>query len=269
MRRGPGSAYRKWKSIEFLLTRDRAAVSGFLRRRFPATGRAARLAMLRAFVTTTNAVRGYHTLGEILRIVDAVLERSPSGGGPGPVVVEAGCGKGASTAKISLAVRAARGSLAVFDSFRGIPANEERHVSLDGRSLRFREGAFRATLPSVTRVVERYGAPEVCTFHKGWFADTLREAPDAIDVAWIDVDLESSTRDCLKELVPRLRPGGVLFSHDGHIRAVVDLLRDGRFWRDEVGVEPPSMRGVGREKLVEVAGPTSSAVVRPRRRRGA
>ena len=69
----------------------------------------------------------------------------------------------------------------------------------------------------------------------------------------LDVDLLSSTRTCLIHLVPRLRPGGALFTQDGHLEAVVALLRDARFWLDEVGVEPPRIRGLGRRKLLEIA----------------
>ena len=53
--------------------------------------------------------------------------------------------------------------------------------------------------------------------------------------------------------MPRLRPGGALFTQDGHLEAVIALLRDARFWRDEVGVEPPRIRGLGRRKLLEIS----------------
>jgi O-methyltransferase len=236
--------------VQFLLTRDRAAVWAFLRSRRPVglTCRE-RLAMLRSFVRCTNAVRGYHTLTEMLIVVDRVLARA---GTPGPTVVECGTGKGASTAKLSLAVRAASGRLIAFDSFRGIPANDERHVGRDGRSLVFRERAFAATLPSVRSVVERFGAPEVCRFEKGWFEETLPRLDGPVDVALLDVDLLSSTRTCLTALAPRMRPGGTILSHDGHIRAIADLLADDGFWADEVGVRPSRIDGLGDDKLVEL-----------------
>ena len=49
---------------------------------------------------------------------------------------------------------------------------------------------------------------------------------------------------------PRLRPGGVLFSLDGQLRATHEILGDTRFWRDEVGVEPPVVGGLEYEKLL-------------------
>jgi hypothetical protein len=257
LRRGPGTLYRRLKSLEYLATRDRSAVLRFV----GAGGAGAalgRLDLVRRFVTITNHARGYHTLAEMLVVAEEILRRRR------PRVVEAGCGHGSSTAKLSLAVRAAGGELAVFDSFRGLPPNHEHHTHLDGRAIAFRAGAFRATLPSVERTVARFGAPAVCSFHKGWFADTLPrlERGPNLDVVLLDVDLVESTRVCLRELYPRLRSGGVLITLDGQLRATHELLADAHFWRDEVGLaRPPVMRGVGENKLVTVLGPGSVAPI--------
>lgn len=247
MRRGPGTLYRRWLSIRYLATRDRGDVVGFLRDRAVRMPLPARLGLLRRFTAVTNQVRGYHTLGEMLAVTRAILAREQ------PVVLEAGCGHGSSTAKLSLAVRAAGGSLLVCDSFRGLPDNREEHVHMDGRRIAFRAGAFRATLPQVRRTVERFGAPEVVRFHKGWFADTLPtiETP-RLDVVVLDVDLLESTRVCLRELVPRLAPGGVLFTLDGQLRATHDLVGSAAFWQGEVGVPPPRIEGLGAGKLLVI-----------------
>ena len=244
--RGTGTWYRRGQSLKFALTRDRGALVGFLRRARGVADLGRRLGLLLAFERTTNAVRGYHTLAEMLVVTEAILAR------PGAVVVEAGAGKGSSTAKLSLAVRAVGGRLHVFDSFRGLPDNDEVHQSFDGRVVRFRAGAFTGRLRAVERVVAEHGAIEVCTFHKGWFADTLPGFDAAVDVALLDVDLEASTRQCLRHLVPRLTATGVAFSQDGHLRAVAALVADPAFWRDEVGVAPPRVVGAGERKLIEI-----------------
>jgi hypothetical protein len=233
--------------VRLLLTRDRRAVLRFLRERgLGGTGVAGRARLVRDFVRVTNGVRGYHTLGEMLEVAAAILER------PAPTVVECGCAKGGSTAKLSLAARRAGGRLVAFDSFRGIPENEERHEHLDGRPVVFRAGAFRGTIGSVRRTVECLGAPDCCTLVKGLFEDTLPGFDEPVDVAFVDVDLLASVRTCLKALVPRLRPDGVAFSHDGHLRAVRELLGSERFWRDEVGVAPPRLEGLGQRRLVTI-----------------
>jgi O-methyltransferase len=250
LRRGTGSLYRRAQSVRFLLGRDRAAVLAFLRARYPLPlPLGQRLRLVARFLATTNHVRTYHTQAEMLRVADRILRLA---GRPGLTVVEAGSGKGGGTAKLSLVTRLAGGRLLVFDSFRGIPPNHERHRNLGGRPVEFRPGAFRGRLPSVRRTVARFGAPEVCEFRKGWFADTMPALDGPVDVALLDVDLLSSTRTCLTHLVPRLRPGGAVFTQDGHLDAVVALLGDARFWREDVGVEPPSIAGLGRQKLLEI-----------------
>jgi len=246
--RGPGTLYRRLKSLEYLATRDRGAVLRFLVQG-GAVQAPRRLDLIRRFIAITNRTRGYHTLGEMLHVAHEILRR------PRPTVLEAGCGHGSSTAKLSLATRAAGGRLLVFDSFRGLPANREQHTHLDGRAIEFRAGAFRATLPAVQRTVAQLGAPEVCRFHKGWFADTLpaQGSALALDVILLDVDLVESTRLCVRELYPRLRPGGVLITLDGQLRATHELLADESFWCDEVGARrKPLMRGLGQDKLVTV-----------------
>jgi O-methyltransferase len=248
--RGPGTWYRRAESLRFLATRDRAVVFDFLTsHELLHVPRRQRLRLVRDFVTITNEVRAYHSQAELLRVSTAILGLA---GRPGLTIVEAGCAKGASTAKLGLVARLADASLFAFDSFRGIPPNEERHTNLDGRSVRFRAGAFLGRLGSVQRTVDRWGVPERTTLVKGWFEDTLPGFEREIDVALLDVDLLSSTRTCLRAIVPRLRPGGVVFSQDGHLAAIVATLSDPAFWRDEVGVAPPEIRGLGYEKLLEL-----------------
>ncbi len=245
-RRGTGSWYRRGQSLRFALTRDRGAILGFLGRAGGARDLARRMGLLWRYEQITNAVRGYHSLAEMLAVTEAILAR------PGARVVEAGAGKGSSTAKLSLAVRAVGGRLEVFDSFRGLPANRELHRNLDGREIRFREGAFTGRLRAVERVVARHGAIEVCQFHKGWFADTLPGFDQPVDVALFDVDLLESTRLCLRHVVPKLVTSGVAFSQDGHLRAIAELIADRGFWREQVGIVPPRVVGAGTRKLIEI-----------------
>ena len=247
--------------MQFLLSRDRRAALDFLAAGYPVPlPLAHRLDLLRRFLRTTNQVRTYHTQAEMLTVADRILRLA---GRPGLTVVEAGSGKGGSTAKLSLVTRLAGGRLLVFDSFRGLPENDERHHNIYGRPVHFRAGAFRGRLPSVRRTVCRFGAPEVCEFRKGWFADTLAAFDAPIDVVLLDVDLIGSTRTCVTHLFPLLRPGGVLFSQDGHLRATVALLGDASFWRDEVGVDQPRIEGLGTRKLLEIGAPATGQLLRP------
>ena len=250
LRRGPGTVLRKLQTLRFLGSRDRGAVLAFLLAPYPVSiSLAERLRLLRGFVRITNALRGYHTLSEMLTVTDRILARADR---RDLVVVEVGSGSGSSTAKLSLVTALAGGRLEVFDTFQGIPDNDERHQLLDGRSLIFKRGAFRGRLGAVQRRVARFGVVDRCTFHKGRVEDTLPEMTGHVDVALLDVDLVASTRASLRELLPRLRSGGVILSQDGHLRATHELLADEAFFRDEVGCEMPRVRGLGEAKLLEI-----------------
>lgn len=250
LRRGRGTLYRRWESLRFLAGRDRRAVLAFLRdTRSGGLRLATRVRLVWQFLRITNHVRAYHTQAEMLAVATAILARR---GQAGLTIVECGAGKGAGTAKLSLVARLAGARLVVCDSFRGMPPNRERHQDLDGRTMVFRRGAFHGRLREVQRTVAAFGAPEVVEYRKGWFADTLPNLDQPVDVVLLDVDLLASTRTCLLHLAPRLRRGGVIFTQDGHLRAVADLLADPAFWRDEVGIAPPAIAGVGREKFLTI-----------------
>jgi len=54
-------------------------------------------------------------------------------------------------------------------------------------------------------------------------------------------------------------------SQDCHLPLVVELLRDTRFWREEVGTEPPEVEGLGKTKLTRMVKrrDTSPAATKP------
>ena len=70
--------------------------------------------------------------------------------------------------------------------------------------------------------------------------------------AYIDVDLASSTKTCIKYLYPLLVPGGVIVSQDGAFPLVIDLFKDKDLWEDELGVPVPKVEGLGTSKMLRV-----------------
>jgi O-methyltransferase len=206
---------------------------------------------------TSYALPCPHSEAQIFAFINAIL-KAPSNL-PG-CVVEAGCFKGTSTAKFSLAARAAGRQLIVFDSFEGMPVHDERHsTNMFGRPVSFPPGSYCGKLQEVERNLERFGAPEVCRLVKGWFEETMPGFAQPVVAAYIDVDLVSSTRTCLRQLYPLLVPGGVLFSQDGHLPLVVNLLRDEQFWTNDIGCPPPPIYGLGTHKLVRILKPLVDA----------
>lgn len=216
---------------------------------------AQRWAFMNQLYVISNHVKCAHTQDEMLSVIEAILSVPPETQG---CIVEAGCFKGGSTAKFSLAAQMANRRLVVFDSFEGIPDNQEAHgrnIFGEDASQAFPKGSYCGALQEVKDNVTRFGTLQVCDFVKGWFEDTMVHFDRPIAAAYIDVDLASSTRTCLKYLYPLLVPGGVLFSQDGHLPLVIEVLNDERFWEKEVGYPRPQIEGLGRLKLVKIVKP--------------
>jgi len=195
-----------------------------------------------------------HTQEEILSFIRAILSipRETEG-----CIVEAGSYKGGSTAKFSIADKIANRQLKVFDSFEGIPWNDEQPKFIWGGNATFHEGSWCGKIEEVRRNIRRFGRLEVSQLIKGWFEDTMPKFSEPIVAIYLDVDLASSTRTCLKYLYPLLVPGGVLYSQDGHLLDVVNVFDDDKFWNNEVGYPKPYIEGLGKKKLIKIVKPIS------------
>ena len=209
-----------------------------------------RFGLVRLCFAISLAVDAPHSQGQILEIIDTIESMPPTVPG---AIIEAGCYKGGSTAKLSLAADRAGRTLLVFDSFRGMPENVEHHRDrVLGERVEFNHGSYEGTLQEVRANVTEFGRIASCQFVQGWFQDTLPGLREPLSVAFIDVDLASSTRVCLKYLYPLLQSGGTLFSHDGHLKLVVDVFADEEFWRTEVGGPKPVIEGLGTRQLIKI-----------------
>jgi len=165
------------------------------------------------------------------------------------VVVECGCFKGGSTINLSLGCELACRELHVFDSFEGLPDPEATDVAhtLLGRPLvhTYEAGMYAGGLEEVRANITRHGSVGVCSFHPGFFADSMGDFSTNCVLAFIDVDLRSSLEDCLRAIWPQLVDGGRLFIHEAEHREMVDLFYDRDWWRDELGVDEPGLIGGG------------------------
>ena len=251
--------YRAARYPEGLLRRpeDLRAVLGFLRRPLPGVSLSQKLSVVRSLCRTTLAVECAHTEQEMISFIETILTTPRDVPG---CVVEAGCCKGGSTAKFSLAARLAGRRLVVFDSFEGLPDNDEAHgTTILGETPDFTRGRYRGTLDEVRRNVAEHGAPEVCEFVEGWFDETMPNFSEPVAAVYLDVDLVMSTRTCLKYLYPLLSPGGYVYSQDAHLPLIISLLRDDDFWATEVGHPRPHFEGLGTQKLVRARKPLDAA----------
>lgn len=118
---------------------------------------------------------------------------------------EFGCFKGYSTSMLSQACAFLGLKMHVFDSFEGLPP---------APNSGYESGQYAGSLDEVRDHVGRFGALDAVIFHKGFFADSLRDfTPPPLMCLWMDVDLESSARD-LVPAIDRLDLRGTLFSHE-------------------------------------------------------
>jgi O-methyltransferase len=227
---------------------DIARVIRFFRQPLNGISVRQKLSLVRALYTISYAVDCPHTEREMLSFITTILATPREAPG---CIVEAGCYKGGSTAKFSLAAKLAHRQLVVFDSFEGLPENQERHDrTIFGETPNFQKGRYSGSLNEVRSNVGDYGALDVCRFIKGWFDDTMPAFTEPIAAIYLDVDLVASTKTCLKYLYPLLSPGGYVYSQDGHLPLITQVLEDEEFWRTEVGYPRPSFAGIGAEKLV-------------------
>ena len=123
------------------------------------------------------------------------------------VVVECGTWKGGAAANLSLICSLVGRKLIVCDSFEGLPKGKPGDREAD----HYAEGEYCGTLQEVKTIISRFGNIEHVEFLQGWFQDTLPTLKQKIVLALLDVDLESSLHDAVKNLWPLLVEGGYLF----------------------------------------------------------
>ena len=201
--------------------------------------------MAERFSRIHDGIEMHSTANDSLAVAEAAL--SVSGGGD---IVECGCFRGGSTAALSVVAATLGKRLIVFDSFEGLPAvdplEQVDHQGRDSRSCTWKQGANRSSLDQVVENVSRFGEIDVCTFKKGWFVDTLRpeNLPESICLAFTDVVLASSVKQCLRALWPRLATGAVYFSRDVALTKALQALYEPQLWQG-LDAFPPVVFGGG------------------------
>lgn len=205
---------------------------------------ARRSGIIRSFEAIARKVRCEHRPREMFVMADFILAGAP----PGPLV-ECGCYQGGSSAKLSLLARLTGRKLYICDSFQGLPEVSKAEASfhsIEGAFNGFGLGQYSAQRERVKKNIEISGGDlSVCEFVEGFFCDSLPQL--AVDPAFIfcDADLISSTRDVLRSLWPRLRPGGRFYTHDANLPELINGILDPEYWRKEIGMYPPVMFGAG------------------------
>lgn len=105
---------------------------------------------------------------------------------------------------------------------------------------------YSGNLKEVSENMRRFGCIEICSFVKGYFEETLPrlDIPPLVMV-FLDVDLKTSLKTCLKYLWSKLVPGSRLYSHEAQDLDFVSLFFDKEWWSSMFGQPAPGFIGAG------------------------
>jgi macrocin-O-methyltransferase TylF-like protien len=207
-------------------------------------GYAKKSELLRRLRSISRHVRSATTVSEWLVLGTQILQipRTVQGS-----VVECGCYKGASTCALSLICATVGRRLTACDSFGGLPEDGpgaiHRYIHLDSQTT-YTPGLFAGSLDEVKRNLSEWGDVSVCDFISGFYSEALNRLRGPVAFAFLDVDLASSMRDCLRHIWPLLIDGGFIYTDDSCDMDVVSLWFDRNFW-EEVGCDAPGYIGSG------------------------
>ncbi len=201
--------------------------------------------LVRDFGRIQSNIQCAHSPYQFILIARSILNLDVEG-----PIVECGCFKGGSSAKLSLLAELTGRELVICDSFMGLPKPaSDAEARLEGYGhdpgYVFSEGEYHGSLPEVRENVRNYGCLDVCSFVPGFFVDSLPDLEGSPAAVVIDVDLISSARDCLRYLWPRTAKGGVWFTHEAGFPAYVAGVMDAGWWQSELGEAPPVIYGAG------------------------
>lgn len=135
----------------------------------------------------------------------------------------------------------------VADSFEGLPEPdpESRPIEAKAHSGKVMKDVYKKFAVDIDEVKRNFQAYDLLDervhFLKGWFKDTLKDAPiDKLSIMRLDGDYYESTRDALLGLYDRLSIGGYVIIDDygeagwTYCKQAVDEFRDERKIDDEL-----------------------------------
>ncbi|MFN0111991.1 MAG: TylF/MycF family methyltransferase [Blastocatellia bacterium] len=119
----------------------------------------------------------------------------------------------------------------VADSFQGLPPPDEENYPADKGDTLYQYPHLAVSMEQVKQNFDRYGLlDDQVGFIQGWFKDSLPTAPvNQLAVLRLDGDMYESTMDALKNLYPKLSPGGYLIVDDyGYLESCRQAVHDYR-----------------------------------------
>jgi O-methyltransferase len=232
-----------FKSIALLA--DEFRLLGFI---FSRVGRGYGLTSLDRFLLTRKlrridkGLRSGSNRMYFLVMVKEILSLDPNLAGD---LIECGSYYGKSTCFFSLLAGLIGRKLWVCDSFRGLPKEENMTYTAkyQGYKVEYHEGGFSSGLDNVKSNLAKFGNLDVCNFVAGYFRDSLPAlANNKYVFAYIDVDLLSSTKDCLLHVYPRLQEGCRIYNDDMNVLEIEKIYFNDDWWRENFNIDAPGAR---------------------------
>lgn len=164
------------------------------------------------------------------------------------VIVECGSFEGASSCVLSIGAQLIDKQLIIYDSFEGLPDVENTkpriypYLSVYGY---YAKGMYTATLETLTKNLKLYGEINNVIIRKGFFNKTLPKHKEKISFIFMDVDLSSSTKTCIKYLWPKLNNNAYIYTDDACDMEVVKIWFDKDWWNKNLSQVPPGYIGGG------------------------
>lgn len=178
-----------------------------------------------------------------LVIAMRLLETSPDVKG---CVVECGCWKGGASVNLSRVCAIVGRELKIYDSFEGLPPPKPGDLIAERSfSNGFVAGVFGGALEEVQANLAKFGAPEACSYYKGWFEETLPHHEGDVVLAFWDVDHYSSLHDCLLNLWPHIVDKGYLFMDEYREVEYCSVFYSEKYWEKYFDCAPPGLIGIG------------------------
>lgn len=179
---------------------------------------------------------GLKRLDNVQSCVESVLRDNVRGD-----LIETGVWRGGACI-LMRAILAAHGAedrkVFVADSFEGLPKPDPAAFPADSGDTHYIHRYLAVSQQEVENNFRRYGLlDDQVIFLKGWFKDTLPDAPlQMLSLMRLDGDMYSSTMDALQNLYPKLSVGGYCIVDDFASPACRSAVED---YRGQRGITTP------------------------------
>ena len=195
-----------------------------------------KISLLNTCIKVDWYVAHAHHPSEMIDVLTGLASRKANAG---EIMVEAGCYNGGSTIKFSVVCKMLGYKLQVYDSFEGVETMTKDELAQTGHNY---SGEYAVGEEIVRANVSKYGEIGVCSFYKGWFADTLAAHPlnEPVKIVYIDCDVAKGTFEVLQGTLHSLVKDGIVYSQDYTIRAVKNLIHNPETW-SKLNVSPPAI----------------------------